>query len=104
MVGLKALAMVGAPTTVTEAVEVFPVPPFVELTDTLLFFTPTVVPVTFTDIVQDVFAVSVAPLKLTELDPLVAVAVPLHVLFRPLGVVTTSPAGKLSVNATPVND
>jgi hypothetical protein len=98
------LAIVGGVTTVTEALEVFPDPPFVELTDTLLSFTPDVVPVTFTDMAQDVFAVKLAPLKLTEVAPPVAVAVPPHVLLSPLGVVTTRPAGKLSVNATPVRD
>ena len=43
-----------------------------------------------------------APLRLTLDAPAVAVAVPPQVLFR-LGVgATTSPAGRLSVNATPV--
>ena len=40
----KAFAIVGVPMTVSEALEVLPVPPFVELTVTLLFLTPVVVP------------------------------------------------------------
>ncbi len=41
----KALMIIGGATTVTEAFEVFPVPALVEVTWTLLFFTPAVVPV-----------------------------------------------------------
>ena len=40
----KALLIAGGPTTVMEAVEVFPGPVCVEVTLTLLFFTPAVVP------------------------------------------------------------
>ncbi len=40
----NAFVITGGPTTVIEALEVLPVPPFVELTVTLLFFTPPVVP------------------------------------------------------------
>jgi len=40
----NAFVITGGPTTVIEALEVLPVPPFVELTVTLLFFTPAVVP------------------------------------------------------------
>jgi hypothetical protein len=99
----KALEIVGGPTTVMLALEVLPVPPFVELTVTLLFFTPPVVPCTLTTTVQLAPAASVAPLKATEEDPAVAVAAPPHVLLRPDGVATTKPAGKLSVNAMPFN-
>jgi len=49
----NALAIVGGPTTVTEAFDVLPVPPLVELTVTLLFFTPAVVPCTLIETVQD---------------------------------------------------
>lgn len=59
------------------------------------------VPVTFTEIVQLVPGARLAPLRLTDEDPSTPVAVPLHVLFRLPGVATTSPAGRLSVNATP---
>src|SRR5258707_13091697 len=41
--------------------------------------------------------------KLTVPDPATAVAVPPQVLVSPLGVATTNPAGRLSVNATPVS-
>src|SRR5262249_7516455 len=89
--------------TVTLAFAVFPVPPFVEVTCVLLFFTPTVVPVTFMETVQVAPGAALAPLKLTVPLPLVAVAVPEQVLAKLDGVVTTKPAGKLSVNATPFN-
>lgn len=95
------LMMTGGPTTVIDALEVFPKPALVELACTLLFFTPAVVPCTFTETVQLVFGASTAPLKDTATDPSAAVAVPLHVLFRLPGVATISPAGKLSLNATP---
>ncbi len=98
----NALIMTGAPTTVMEAFDVLPVPPSVEVTCTLLFFTPAVVPWTFTETVQLALAANVPADKLTEPDPAAAVAVPPHVLFR-FGVeATTSPAGKLSVKAIPV--
>jgi hypothetical protein len=97
----NALVRVGGPTTLTLAFEVFPVPPFVELTVTLLFFTPTVVPCTFTDTVQVAFGARVTPERLTVEEPAAAVAVPPHVLFKFDGVATTKPAGRLSVNATP---
>ena len=97
----NALMMTGGATTVMEALEVLPRPPFVELACTLLFFTPAVVPWTLTETVQLVFGASVAPLKDTDIDPSTAVAVPLHVLLRLLGVATISPAGKLSLKATP---
>jgi hypothetical protein len=97
----KALLMVGGPTTVIEALEVFPVPPSVEVTWTLLFFAPAVVPWTFTDTVQLALAASVPPLRLTDPDPPTAVAVPPQVLLR-FGVeAITNPAGKLSVKAIP---
>lgn len=97
----NALVIVGGPTTLMLALEVFPVPPFVELTVTLLFFTPAVVPCTFTETVQLAFGARLAPERLTVEEPAVAVAVPPHVLFRLEGVATTRPAGRLSVNATP---
>jgi len=93
--------MVGGATTVMEALEVFPVPPLVELTVTLLFSTPAIVPCTFTEIVQVAPGARLAPLKLMDEDPAVAVAVPVQLLVRPLGVATTKPNGRLSVNATP---
>jgi len=100
----KALIMTGGPTTVIEAFEVLLVPPSVEVTWTLLFFTPAVVPVTFTDTVQFALAASVPPERLTVPEPAVAVAVPPQVLFNALGVATTRPAGRLSVNDSPVSE
>jgi hypothetical protein len=91
----------GGATTVIEAFEVLPVPAFVEVAWTLLFFTPAVVPVTLTEMAQEAPGARLAPVRLTEVDPFTAVAVPLHVLLRLPGVATTSPAGRLSVNATP---
>jgi hypothetical protein len=107
LVGLKLLLMVGGATTVKLALEVLPVPPSVEVTWTLLFFTPAVVPVTSTEKVQEDpaagDAVKVPPAKLMLPLPAVAVIVPLPQEPVTLGVeATVTPAGKLSVNATPL--
>jgi hypothetical protein len=97
-------AIVGGPSTVTDAFEVFPAPTVVELTVTLLFFTPLAAPVTFTLKVQDALAANVAPARLTLPDPAKAVIVPPpQVPVNPFGVATAKPAGSESVNATPVN-
>ena len=93
----------GIATTVSVAVDVFPVP-LVEFTVTLLVCVPTLMPVTFTEKVHDALAFSVAPDKLTALDPLMAVIVPPPQLpLRPLGVATTISAGNVSVKAIPVS-
>src|SRR5258708_9715123 len=99
----KALMSTGGATTETLAFEVLPVPPFVELTVTVLFFVPPVVPVTFSETMQAVPGASVAPARLAEEDPLPAVAVPEHVVLKFAGAETTSPAGKASVKATPAS-
>src|SRR5258706_601745 len=99
----KALTSTGGPTTVMLAFDVLPVPPSVEVTCTLLFFTPAVVPCTFTDTVQLAVAANVPPDRLTEPEPATAVAVPPQVLLRLLGVATTSPAGRISVKAIPLS-
>src|SRR5712671_885880 len=100
----NALMITGGATTVILALEVFPVPPSVEVTCTLLFFTPAVVPVTFTLKVHEVLIASVAPARLTVPEPATAVIVPPPQLpVRPFGVATTKPAGSVSVNATPVS-
>ena len=98
----NALAIAGGPTTVIEAFEVLPTPPSVELTVTLLFLTPVVVPWILTETVHDPPAASVPPARLTEPEPLTAVAVPPQVLLRLAGVATIKPAGRLSVNAIPL--
>src|SRR5260370_3422 len=99
----KALMITGGAPTVMLAFEVLPVPPSVEVTCTLLFFTPAVVPVTFTATVHEALNASVPPDRLTVPDPATAVAAPPQVLVRPFGVATTKPAGRVSVNATPVS-
>src|SRR5712671_6070695 len=98
----NALMITGGAATVMLAFDVFPVPPSVEVTCTLLFFTPAVVPATFSDTVHDALAANVPPDRLAEPDPATAVDVPPQVLVKPFGVATTKPAGKLSVNAIPV--
>src|SRR5205085_9596683 len=103
----NALLMVGDATTVIEAFAVLPLPPSVEVTCTELFFTPAVVPVTFTENVQEDpaagDAVSVPPERLMLPLPATAVMVPLpQVPVSPFGVATTRPAGRLSVKATPL--
>jgi hypothetical protein len=95
------LLMAGGPRTVTLAFDVLPVPAFVEVTWTLLFFTPGVVPVTFKETVQDPPAGRLFPVSPTDEVPFVEVAVPLQVLVRLVGVADTSPAGIVSVNAIP---
>jgi hypothetical protein len=61
----KALIITGGPTTVMDAFDVFPVPPSVEVTVTLLFLTPAVVPVTLTETVQEALAAKVPAARLT---------------------------------------
>jgi hypothetical protein len=100
----NALMITGGPVTVMDAFEVLPVPASVEVTVTELFFMPAVVPCTLTETVQEALLASVPARRLTLDDPATAVAVPPHVLLMPLGVATTSPAGKLSVNARPVSE
>src|SRR5260370_7642261 len=99
----NALMITGGPPTVMLGFEVFPVPRSVEVTCTLLFFTPAVVPVTFTDKVQEVLIARVPAERLTEPEPATAVAAPPQVLANPLGVATTKPAGRISIKSTPVN-
>ena len=72
------LDIVGGDTTVTLALEVFPVPPSTEVTWTLLFCSPAAVPVTFTETVHEALTASVPPARLTEPDPATAVTVPPH--------------------------
>ena len=97
------LIMTGGPVTVMEAFDVLPVPASVEVIVTELFFMPAVVPRTLTETVQEALPARVPADRLTLPDPATAVAVPPHVLLIPLGVATTRPAGRLSVNARPVS-
>jgi hypothetical protein len=100
----KALLIAGALATVRLAVAVFPVPPFVELTLPVVFVNcPVAVPVTFTTSVQVVLTAIVEPVRDTLPEPGTAVAVPPQLFVSPFGVATTSPTGRVSVNATPVS-
>src|SRR5258708_23152620 len=94
----------GMPTTITEAVAVFPVPPLVEVTaPVVLTLFPPVVPVTLTTKGQIPLAATVPPVRLTLPEPAVAVMVPPpQEPVSPFGVATTNPLGKRSVTATPV--
>ncbi len=103
------LLMVGGATTVSTAVLlVVPAPPSVEVTlPVVLLLVPAVVPVTLTENVHDDpaagDAVSVPPDRLMLPLAAVAVIVPLPQEPVTLGVAaTTKPAGRLSVNATPL--
>lgn len=103
LVGVLVRVFVGV-STVSEALEVLPVPPFVEETVTLLFLTPAVEPCMFTENVQDPPPVSDAPERLTMEDPATAVIVPPPQLpVNPFGMATTKPAGKLSVKEMSAN-
>lgn len=86
------------------AVAVLPVPPFVELTCTEL--RPPVAAVTSTEIVHGVPTATVALASDTVFEPLVAPVTlpPPQLLTLSAGVAATSiPAGKLSVNETPLS-
>ena len=89
--------------TLTEAVAVLPVPPFVALTAPVkLTWVPAVTAVTLTANVQLLLVAIVPPVRLTLPDPGAAVTVPApHVPVRPFGVDTVSPRGRVSVKATP---
>ena len=109
VVGLNALAIDGGATTVSIAVLlVVPVPPSVEVTfPVVLLLLPAVVPVTSTENVHEEpapgDAVSVPPVRLMALLPVVAVIAPLPQEPVTLGgVATRTPAGKLSVKASPL--
>jgi hypothetical protein len=99
----KFLEMTAGEMTVTEALEVFPVPPCVAETGTELFFTPDVLPVTLMENVQEEETAIVPADKETVEDPATAEDVPEQVLDKLLGEATTKPAGRVSVKATPVN-
>ena len=103
LVGENDLLMLGGDMTVILAEAVPPVPPSVELIAVVvLFFTPAVVPVTFTEMAHEPPAAIVPPVRLMVLEFAVAERVPLQVLLA-LGVLATvKPVGILSVNATPL--
>ena len=100
----NALLMVGGDATVIDARAVLPVPPFPELTVTLLFFIPDVVPITVATTVQEFPGVAMdAPPSEIVPDPLTAVTDPLQVLVGTGGFTTTIPAGRLSINVIVVS-
>jgi len=96
-------AIVGGPTTVIVAVLlVAPAPLSFELTGpVVLLSTPAAVPVTVTLIVQLPAAAIDPPASAIVLPPLVVSVPPLQVDELPLA--TDNPAGRTSVNDTPVN-
>jgi len=102
-VGLNDLAIEGGATTVIVADAVLPCAVSFEVTFPLvLFFTPAVVPFTSTFTVQVPLAAIEPPLKVSVVSPAAGVKVPVQVLLAFGVAATSSPAGKLSVNATPV--
>src|SRR5215471_4482597 len=102
VVGLKALAIDGAATTVRFAVAVLPVPPLVELTlPVVLVYAPAVPPVTVTLNWHVPLAAIDAPDREIPVGAVV-VSVPPHTVDVLLA--TVNPVGKVSVNPTPVSD
>src|SRR5215813_2677673 len=105
--GLKALLIEGGATTVSEVLEVLPVPAVVSLTVTLFGANPATFPLTSTLIWQEAPGARLAPVKLMTPEPAVAEGVVLQVLVKPLGVATTSVPGaafgKVSVNEIPLS-
>jgi len=85
--------------TSTSAVDVLPVPPFVELTVTELLLRPVVVPVTVTSKEQLLLALIKPPLN-DIADGEVVVSVPPHCAEEALA--TVRPLGNESVKLTPV--
>src|SRR5215469_16696690 len=95
--------MVGGAITVTDAFAVLPVPAVVSLTVTLLFVAPALVPWTFNPTVQLAPGARLELARETEPEPAAAVAVPVQLLVKPLGVATTRPAGRVSVKVMPLS-
>ena len=79
-------------------------PPLVDDTaPVVLIKFPNAVPLTPTVTVQLLLVAIDPPVSDTLPEPATAVAVPPQLLVSPFGVATTSPAGRLSLNATPVS-
>jgi len=68
-----------------------------------LFLYSAVVPVTFTETVQEVLAARVPPERLTLEDPATAVTVPPQVLFNAFGVAIHETRRQIVSKATPVS-
>jgi hypothetical protein len=98
----NALEIVGGLATVRVAEAVLPVPPFVELTaPVVLLKTPDTVPTTVTPNPHRPPTPTVPPVRVI-VDGAVVVKVPPHAVD--VEVETVTPAGRTSVNATPVSD
>jgi hypothetical protein len=99
----KALLINGGDSTVRVADAVLPVPPSFEVTlPVVLVKEPALTAVTLTAKLHVPLDGRVPPLRLTDEPAAVAVIVPLPQLpVWPEGLATTSPAGKVSVKATP---
>src|SRR5712692_1043501 len=90
--------------TVRVAEAVFPVPPLVEVTGSLvLFLTPAVVAVTLTASVQEAPAATVAPVRLRVVLPAAGAKAPPQVLLAPGTAATCRPDGSVSLKPTPVS-
>jgi hypothetical protein len=96
------LLMVDGATTTMLALDVLLCPPCVEVTVTLLFCWPALMPVTLTETVQEEPAAMLPPAKLTMPAPAVAVTVPPQVVVAFGGEATCSPEGSPSVKEIPV--
>jgi hypothetical protein len=104
VVGRNAMLTVGGAATVIMALAVLPVPPFPELTVTLLVSTPDVVPLTVATTVQEFPGVAMdAPPSEIVPELLTAVTDPLQLLLGTGGFTTTMPLGRLSINVIVVS-
>ena len=96
------MAIDGGPSTWRFAVAVLPVPPSLEVTaPVVLVYAPAAAPVTVTLNWHVPLAATVAPVREIPVGAVV-VSVPPHTVLVLL--VTVSPVGSVSVNATPVSD
>lgn len=66
-------------------------------------YTPEEAPVTLTTTAQELLTAKLPPVRLRDVEPATAEAVPPHEFERPLGVATTRPAGSVSEKATPAS-
>lgn len=70
----------------------------------MLFWVPADTAVTFTEKVHEALAASVAPVRLTvPVDPVAVIVPPPQEPVSPFGVATVKPAGRLSLNPTPLS-
>jgi hypothetical protein len=98
----KLFVIVGGLRTVKLAVPALPVPPSGELAVTELLTTPAVIPVTFTENVQESPALRFAPARLIVVEPATAVVVPPSQVPATGGLATCKPPVNVSVKLMPV--